>query len=112
MLHFCEVDGCVNNINLFLTQKTKKQNRMKKIIKTATIIIILSFTSALSNAQPPHPGGRNSGGLSPVGAPGVSPVSGGGAPINGGLTVLLVLGLIYEISKYVEHKHPKSNPSL
>jgi hypothetical protein len=84
---------------------------MKKIIRTTIIMVILALTSVLSNAQPPHPGGGNSGGLSPVGAPGASPVSGGGAPINGGLTVLLVLGLTYGISKYMEHKRPKSNPS-
>ena len=47
--------------------------------------------------DPPAPG-TGGGGGSPVGQPGAGPV-GGGAPIDGGLSILLAMGAIYGANK-------------
>ena len=74
----------------------KKQNIMKKTIKSIAIITILVISpifsiNGFSQGDPPLPGG------SPIGGPG-GPV-GGGAPIDGGLSILLVLGAAYSFKK-------------
>ena len=75
---------------------------MKKIIITALFIISLSFTSAdllAQGAPPPPPGGH--------GETGNQPAEGGGAPIGGGLGVLLALGAAYggrKVYKYYQDK--------
>jgi len=60
---------------------------MKSIIKTFLVIGFLSVLPLLSIGQTTDPGG-------PGGAPGGTPV-GGGAPIEGGLFILLSLGAAY-----------------
>jgi len=63
---------------------------MKKIIITALFIISLSFTTSELAAQvPPPPSGHGGTGNAPADDPG------GGAPIGGGLGVLLALGAAY-----------------
>jgi len=61
---------------------------MKKIIKVLSIAVILTFSSMIAIADgppPPPPGGGN---IDPVGPP-------VGAPIDGGLIILLALGASY-----------------
>ena len=77
---------------------------MKKLIKILFVASCLSLTSmvALADTPPPPPGGG--GGVDPVGPP-------VGAPIDGGLGVLLTLGVSYgavKIMKYRKEKEPKT----
>jgi hypothetical protein len=67
----------------------KNIQAMKKIIIAALFIISLSFTTSELSAQvpPPPPGGH--------GETGNQPAEGGGAPIGGGLGILLALGAAY-----------------
>lgn len=62
---------------------------MKKILITALFLLSLSFTTSELAAQvpPPPPGGHGEGGNQPA--------EGGGAPIGGGLGILLALGAAY-----------------
>jgi len=74
----------------------KKQNIMKKTFRTIAIIAIFVISPVFSihgfsQADPPLPGG------SPVGGPG-GPV-GGSAPVDGGLSILLVLSAAYGFKK-------------
>jgi len=78
---------------------------MKKTIRIASIVAFLALAPVLSMAQPPHPGGAGSGGATPVGAPGGSgPIGGGGAPIDGGLSIFLALGIAYGGRKVYQWK--------
>ena len=63
---------------------------MKKIIIPLTIAIIILFSLDLPAQTPPHPGGGSAPGS---GAPPV------GAPLDGGLSVLLLLGTAYASQK-------------
>lgn len=67
---------------------------MKRTIKTIAVIFFLALLPVLSNAQPPDPnsGGTGGGGLPP--GPGNTP-TGGGAPIDGGLSILMLMGAAY-----------------
>jgi len=70
---------------------------MKKIIKTLTVAVILTFCSIIAFADgppPPPPGGGN---IDPVGPP-------VGAPIDGGLIILLALGAGYGGLKIYQYK--------
>lgn len=62
---------------------------MKKILITALFLLSISFTTSELFAQvpPPPPGGHGEGGNQPA--------NGGGAPIGGGLGILLALGAAY-----------------
>ena len=67
---------------------------MKNIIKTLFIALLLSFgISALAQAPPPPPGnpGGGGGGGGPV-----------GAPIDGGLGILIAMGAVYGGRKYYQ----------
>lgn len=77
---------------------------MKAIIQIMIVTAVLAVTPLFSLAQPPHPGGSGSGGASPVGAPGSAPVSGGGAPVDGGLSILLAMGTLYGGRKIYQWK--------
>lgn len=63
---------------------------MKKILITALFLLSISFTTSELAAQvpPPPPGGGH-------GESGNQPAEGGGAPIGGGLGILLALGAAY-----------------
>ncbi len=68
---------------------------MKKLLQNITIASLFLIVPLISLAQnPPHPNGGNiptGGSNTPVG---------GGAPIDGGLSFLLVLGAAYGIKKW------------
>jgi hypothetical protein len=68
---------------------------MKKIKQIIAIMILLTIPLWMT-AQPPHP---NNGGGTP--GPGNVPVGGNpcGAPIDGGLSILLAMGLAYGAKK-------------
>jgi len=68
---------------------------MKKITKIIAIMIFFSMPLWMA-AQPPHP---NNGGGAP--GPNNTPVGGGatGCPIDGGLSILLAMGLAYGAKK-------------
>ncbi len=67
---------------------------MKKILITALFLLSLSFTTselyAQNGAPPPPPSGHGETGNQPADDPG-----GGGAPIGGGLGILMALGAAY-----------------
>lgn len=65
---------------------------MKKIILTVSILLIASFP-LLAQAPPPPPGNAGTGG----GPVGTSPT---GAPIDGGLSILLILAAVYARKTY------------
>jgi hypothetical protein len=65
---------------------------MKKIIKLVVVLLFVAGPLVLFAQNPPHPNGGNdptSGGNTPV----------GGAPIDGGLSILMVLGSAYAFKK-------------
>jgi hypothetical protein len=72
---------------------------MKKILIIAAITIGLSFSSALTAQNPPHPNGG--------GAPGQgnTPV-GGSAPIENGTFILITLALAYTGRKVYVMRRP------
>jgi len=72
---------------------------MKKV-KQIIAIMILFFIPFMMIAQPPHPNGGN------IPGPGNTPVGGGQpcAPIDGGLGILLALGLTYGARKIFKVK--------
>lgn len=72
------------------------KNTIKKIIVMFFLIVSPILISNVLADDPPGPGQGlpGGGGGSPVGQPGAQPV-GGGAPIDGGLSILLALGAIY-----------------
>lgn len=77
---------------------------MKKTLRNIAIIAILFISpifsiNGFSQADPPLPGG------SPVGGPG-GPV-GGSAPVDGGLSILLVLSAAYGFKKTYSMKKEK-----
>ena len=74
---------------------------MKKTIKTIAVIFLLSLLPALSNAQAPDPGSDNgtNGGTTPSGSG-----TGGGAPIDGGMSIFVILALGYASSKVIQLK--------
>jgi hypothetical protein len=79
----------------------KSFNNMKNTFKKIIVLFFLMVSPLLIGSvfadEPPAPG-TGAGGGSPVGAPGAGPV-GGGAPIDGGFSILLVMGAIYGGSK-------------
>ena len=66
---------------------------MKKIFKATTLITVLLFTSYLAQAQPAP--GIQSGSGPILGGP-----IGGGAPIDGGLSILLLATLAFSVNRY------------
>jgi hypothetical protein len=75
-----------------------KDTNMKKAIKSILISGVFLTLPMLSLAQtPPHPngGGGLGGGNTPVG---------GGGPIDGGLSILLLLGAAYGSRKIYQMK--------
>ncbi|MBU1370282.1 MAG: hypothetical protein KJ578_12775 [Bacteroidetes bacterium] len=62
---------------------------MKKIIITALFLLSISFGASQLSAQAPPPPPDGHGGT------GNAPAEGGGAPIGGGLGILLALGAAY-----------------
>lgn len=71
-----------------------KKNSMK-LIRTLLVAIFLCLTYAI-HAQPPDPNdGNNTSG---------NKLNGGGAPIGGGLFILLSLGVVYGGKKLYEMK--------
>jgi hypothetical protein len=73
---------------------------MKKVKQIIAIMILITIPLWMT-AQPPHP---NGGG---VPGPNNTPVGGGGpspAPIDGGLSILLALGLAYGGKKVYQLK--------
>jgi len=69
---------------------------MKRTIKTIAVIFFLAMLPVLSNAQPPNPG-DGGGNPDPTGGGGIP--AGGGAPIDGGLSILMLLGAAYGATK-------------
>jgi hypothetical protein len=65
---------------------------MKKIKQIIAVMILFSIPFVMT-AQPPHPNGGNTPG------PGNVPVGGVPCPIDGGLSILLTLGLAYVARK-------------
>ena len=75
---------------------------MKKVKQIIAIMIFLSIPLWMT-AQPPHPNGGNvpNGGGTQNEPVGWNP---NGAPIDGGLSILLVLGLAYGARKFNQVK--------
>jgi hypothetical protein len=67
---------------------------MKRII--ILIIFVSGYLSLYSQAPPPPPGDPTSGGTN-------GPV-GGSAPLDGGLSVLVALGVVYAAKKVVANR--------
>jgi hypothetical protein len=73
---------------------------MKKIKQIIAIMMFISIPLWMT-AQPPHPNGGwapNDGGTQNT------PVGGTGAPIDGGLSILLAMGLAYGAKKIYQVK--------
>ena len=71
---------------------------MKKIINTVIITgFFLAMPLTMLAQTPPHPNGGNAPGSTNT------PV-GGGAPIDGGISIMLVLGAAYGIKKIYKMK--------
>jgi hypothetical protein len=65
---------------------------MKQLIKTLAIVVLITLGTTLMAQNPPHPNGGNdptSGGNTPV----------GGAPIGGGLVMMMIMGAAYGAKK-------------
>jgi hypothetical protein len=75
---------------------------MKNIIKITAIAVMIMMAVGLFAQNPPHPNGGNAPGASST------PV-GGGAPIDGGLSILLLLGAAYGSGKILKIKKLKTN---
>jgi hypothetical protein len=74
---------------------------MKKAIRIFTVVSFFALLPILSMAQPPHPNSPaiGGGGNTPnTGGQTNAPV-GGGAPIDGGLSILLAMGAFYGAKK-------------
>ncbi len=74
---------------------------MKKVIRILTVVSFFALIPALSMAQPPHPNSpvNSGGGNAPnTGGQSNAPV-GGGAPIDGGLSIFLLMGAAYGAKK-------------
>jgi len=69
---------------------------MKKLILTLVAFAFLLIVPAMLSAQP-SPGGDPTGGTNP-------PIGAAGAPIDGGLSVLLVAGVAYGARKLYKAK--------
>ena len=79
---------------------------MKKAIRIFTVVSFFALIPVLTMAQPPHPNSpvNGGGGNAPnTGGQTNAPV-GGGAPIDGGLSILLAMGAIYGGSKVYRMK--------
>ncbi|MEI7983859.1 MAG: signal peptidase [Bacteroidota bacterium] len=72
---------------------------MKNIIKTLFIAVLLSFGISVLAQAPPLPPGNPSGG-----GGGGGPV---GAPIDGGLGILVAMGVAYGGRKYYQARKSK-----
>jgi len=72
---------------------------MKKIKQIIAILVFISVP-LLMTAQPPHPNGGSTPGVNniPVGG---QPI---GSPIDGGLSILLAMGLAYGAKKVYQVK--------
>jgi hypothetical protein len=71
---------------------------MKKAIRIFTVVSFFALLPILSMAQPPHPNSpTTTGGGNAPGATN-TPV-GGGAPIDGGLSIFLLMGAAYGAKK-------------
>ena len=65
---------------------------MKKFIQTIAVTALITLGTTLMAQNPPHPNGGNdptSGGNTPV----------GGAPIGGGLVMMMIMGVAYGTKK-------------
>ena len=71
-----------------------------KMIKNILVIAIITLSPFILNAQPGHPGGPT---FTHGSGQNQQPV-GGGAPIDGGLSILLAMGAIYGGSKVYRMK--------
>jgi hypothetical protein len=74
---------------------------MKKAIRIFTVVSFFALLPILSMAQPPHPNSPTTtgGGNAPnTGGTTNTPV-GGGAPIDGGLSIFLLMGAAYGAKK-------------
>ncbi len=74
---------------------------MKKVIRIFTVVSFFALLPILSMAQPPHPNSPNNtgGGNAPgTGGQTNNPV-GGASPIDGGLSILLLMGAAYGAKK-------------
>jgi hypothetical protein len=72
---------------------------MKKVKQIIALMIFLSIPLWMTAQNPPHPNGGNAPGA------GNNPVGSTGAPIDGGLSILIALGLGYGARKlYVVKK--------
>jgi len=81
-----------------ILQENKNQMNIKKIISICLLLLVLMLgqviTSNVLADQPPDPG---------TGGPGTGDIPvGGGTPIDGGLIVLVSLGVTYGIKKIVQ----------
>jgi hypothetical protein len=72
---------------------------MKRIKQMIAVIIFLAIPMCMTAQNPPHPnGGTTPGsGNTPVGGP-------AGAPIDGGLSILLAMGMVYGAKKVFKVK--------
>ncbi len=71
---------------------------MKTLKKTAiTIVMIIAVNVAFSQAPPDPPGDPTGDGSTPVG-------DGGGAPIGGGVAMLLAMGAAYGGKKVYDYR--------
>jgi len=66
---------------------------MKKAIKIFTIAMLMAAPVFLFAQNPPHPNGGNAPGS------GTNTPVGGGAPIDGGIGILITLGAAYGLKK-------------
>jgi hypothetical protein len=74
---------------------------MKKAIRIFTVVSFFALIPVLTMAQPPHPNSpvNGGGGNAPnTGGQTNAPV-GGGAPIDGGLSILMLMGAAYGARK-------------
>ena len=74
---------------------------MKKKIRSIVVLLIFAVMPLINNAQPPHPNSPSTtgGGNAPNQNGQTNVPVGGGAPIDGGFSILLAMGAIYGFSK-------------
>lgn len=82
---------------------------MKTLKKIITLTVLTVALSAVTAQSPPAPnGGSDPGeGNTPVGSDG-----GGGAPIGGGVAMLLAMGAAYGGKKYYDYRKKLSNEMM
>lgn len=83
---------------------------MEKKIRLAMLLIMFAVMPFISNAQPPHPNSPSTsgGGNAPNQNGQTNNPVGGGAPIDGGFSILLAMGAIYGVTKLYK-KHFEKN---